>query len=232
MKKLVLLFLAAAPFVAYNQCTVTNATDCDCLDGSDDCDLLPDITLSHDQFEEPGNVIINPGLIQLGIGTPNIGHGPLRVISTDYYVCGLDTIYDPTGLETCPDGTIPRQIINQRIYHKSGSEMTYWEKAAGSMTYHPDHGHFHTDNWGVYTLRKPIDGVEDPTEWPILGYGTKMGFCLMDLANCASPGNYGYCREDDETVITNDIENYGLGGGNYSCAISNQGYICWLFRYL
>ncbi len=83
MKKLVLLFLAAAPFVAYNQCTVTNATDCDCLDGSDDCDLLPDITLSHDQFEEPGNVIINPGLIQLGIGTPNIGHGPLRVISTD-----------------------------------------------------------------------------------------------------------------------------------------------------
>ncbi|HRH53974.1 MAG TPA: T9SS type A sorting domain-containing protein [Chitinophagales bacterium] len=223
MKKLVLLFLAAAPLVAYNQCTVTNATDCHCLDGSDECDLLPDITLSHDQFEEPGNVIINPGLIQLGIGTPNIGHGPLRVISTDYYVCGLDTIYDPTGLETCPDGTIPRQIINQRIYHKNGSEMTYWEKAAGSMTYHPDHGHFHTDNWGVYTLRKPIDGVEDPTEWPILGYGTKMGFCLMDLANCASPGNYGYCREDDETVITNDIENYGLGGGNYSCAISNQG---------
>ncbi len=115
------------------------------------------------------------------------------------------------------------QIIDQRIYHKNGSTMTYWDKNAGSMTYHPDHGHFHTDNWGVYTLRKPVDGVDDPTEWPILGYGTKMGFCLMDLANCASPGNYGHCREDDGTVITNDIENYGLGGGNYNCAITNQG---------
>jgi hypothetical protein len=223
MKKLVLLFLAAAPFVAYNQCTVTDATDCHCLDGSDECDLLPDMTASYDHLAEPENVIENPGQILLGVGTPNIGHGPLRVVATDYYVCGGDTIYDPTGLETCPDGTAPKQIINQRIYHKSGTTMTSWEKAAGTMTYHPDHGHFHTDNWGVYTLRKPVDGVEDPTEWPVLGYGTKMGFCLMDLANCASPSNYGYCREDDGTVVTNTIENYGLGGGNYNCAITNQG---------
>jgi hypothetical protein len=172
---------------------------------------------------DAGSLIENPGEILLSVGTPNIGHGPLRVVATDYYVCGGDTILDATGLETCPDGSAPHQIIDQRIYHKNGSTMTYWDKNAGSMTYHPDHGHFHTDNWGVYTLRKPVDGVDDPTEWPILGYGTKMGFCLMDLANCASPGNYGHCREDDGTVITNDIENYGLGGGNYNCAITNQG---------
>jgi hypothetical protein len=223
MKKLILLFFAAAPILAYNQCTVTNATDCECLDGSDDCDLLPDINLSYDQFMEPGNVIINPGQILLGIGTPNIGHGPLRVISTDYFVCGEDTIYDAGGLEACPDGSSPKQIINQRIYHKNGTTMTYYEKAAGTMTYHPDHGHFHTDNWGNYTLRKPIDGVENPLEWPTIGYGTKLGFCLMDLANCASPSNYGYCREDDGTVVVNDIANYGLGGGGYNCSITNQG---------
>ena len=223
MKKILLLLLAAAPFVVQSQCTTTNATDCDCLDGGNNCDLLPDITSSDDLLMEAGSLIENPGEILLSVGTPNIGHGPLRVVATDYYVCGGDTILDATGLETCPDGSAPHQIIDQRIYHKNGSTMTYWDKNAGSMTYHPDHGHFHTDNWGVYTLRKPVDGVDDPTEWPILGYGTKMGFCLMDLANCASPGNYGHCREDDGTVITNDIENYGLGGGNYNCAITNQG---------
>lgn len=223
MKKLLLLFLATAPLVVYNQCTVTNATSCHCLDGSDECDLLPDITGSYDLTAESSSVVENPGQLLLAVGTPNIGHGPLRVVATDYYVCGGDTIYDAGGLGSCPDGSTPKQIINQRIYHKSGNVMTNWEQAAGTMTYHPDHGHFHTDNWGVYTLRKPIDGVEDPLAWPILGYGTKMGFCLMDLANCASPSNYGYCREDDGTVVTNGIENYGLGGGGYNCAVTNQG---------
>ena len=223
MKKILLLLLAAAPFVVQSQCTTTNATDCDCLDGSNDCDLLPDITSSDDLLMDAGSLIENPGEILLSVGTPNIGHGPLKVVATDYYVCGGDTIFDAGGLETCPDGSAPHQIIDQRIYHKNGTTMTYWDRNAGSMTYHPDHGHFHTDNWGVYTLRKPVDGVDDPTEWPILGYGTKMGFCLMDLANCASPSHYGHCREDDGTVITNDIENYGLGGGEYNCAITQQG---------
>jgi len=104
--------------------------------------------------------------------------------------------------------------------------MTYWEQNAGTMTYHPTHGHFHTDNWGNYTLRKPVDGVEDPTEWPIIGNGTKMGFCLMDLANCASGSSYGYCRDNAGEPVTSDAPNYGLGGGNYDCGINNQGISC------
>ncbi len=223
MKKLLLLSLAALPVIGWSQCTTTNATSCVCLDGTTECDLLPDITGSYDLLEETDETVETPGELRLSVGTPNIGHGPLRVVATDYYVCGGDTIYSPGGLTTCPDGSSPRQIIDQRIYHKNGSDMTYFDRQAGTMTYHPDHGHFHTDNWGNYTLRKPVDGVEDPTEWPIIGYGSKMGFCLMDLANCATPSNYGYCREDDGTVITNDIDNYGLGGGGYNCAITNQG---------
>ncbi len=223
MKKILLLSLAALPVIGWSQCTTTNATSCVCLDGTTECDLLPDITASYDLLAEADEVVETPGELRLSVGTPNIGHGPLRVTATDYFVCGGDTIYSPGGLETCPDGSSPKQIINQRIYHKNGAEMTWYELAAGTMTYHPDHGHFHTDNWGDYTLRKAVDGVDDPTEWPILGYGTKMGFCLMDLANCASPSSYGYCREDDGTVITNDIDNYGLGGGGYNCAITNQG---------
>ncbi len=223
MKKLLLSLMMAAPVLVWSQCTTTNATSCVCLDGSSECDLLPDITASYDLLEEADETVETPGELRLSVGTPNIGHGPLRVTATDYFVCGGDTIYSPGGLAVCPDGTSPRQIINQRIYHKNGSEMTWYEVAAGTMTYHPDHGHFHTDNWGVYTLRKPIDGVTDPTEWTIVGYGTKMGFCLMDLANCASPSSYGYCREDDGTVVTNDIDNYGLGGGGYNCVVTNQG---------
>ena len=226
MKKILLLLAACAPAYVWAQCNLTNATDCDCLDGSSDCDLLPDITGSYDLLADPGSVIESPGLIELSVGTPDIGHGPLRVLPTDNYVCGTDTIYSPGGLDLCPDGTLPHQIIKQRIYHKSGSTMTYWERNAGTMTYHPTHGHFHTDNWGIYTLRKPIDGVDDPLAWPIIGYGTKMGFCLMDLANCASPGNYGYCREADGTVLTSDAPNYGLGGGGYNCAITDQGISC------
>ncbi len=223
MKKLLLSLMMAAPVLVWSQCTTTNATSCVCLDGSSECDLLPDITASYDLLEEADETVETPGELRLSVGTPNIGHGPLRVTATDYFVCGGDTIYSPGGLAVCPDGTSPRQIINQRIYHKNGAEMTWYEVAAGTMTYHPDHGHFHTDNWGVYTLRKPIDGVTDPTEWTIVGYGTKMGFCLMDLANCASPSSYGYCREDDGTVVTNDIDNYGLGGGGYNCVVTNQG---------
>jgi hypothetical protein len=223
MKKILFLLLASAPAAMWAQCNVTNATDCHCLDGGTECDLLPDITASYDLLIEPDETVENPGQILLSVGTPNIGHGPLRVLPTDSYVCGLDTIYSPGGLDECPDGSAPHQIIDQRIYHKSGSDMTFTDKNAGTMTYHPTHGHFHTDNWGTYTLRIPIDGEDDPTAWPIVGAGTKMGFCLMDLADCASPGNYGYCREDDGTVITNDIENYGLGGGNYNCGVNNQG---------
>lgn len=223
MKKALLVLCSALPVAIFGQCTTTNATSCDCLDGSTDCDLLPDITASWQLLSEPDETIESPGLLELSVGTPNIGHGPLRVLPTDNYVCGTDTINSPGGLDACPDGSLPHQIIQQRIYHKNGSTMTYWDRDAGTMTYHPTHGHFHTDNWGIYTLRKPVDGVTDPLLWPIIGYGTKMGFCLMDLANCATPSNYGYCREDDSTVITNDIENYGLGGGGYNCNINNQG---------
>ena len=223
MKKILFLLLAVAPAAMWAQCNLTNSTDCGCLDGSSDCDLIPDITGSYDLLTEADETDESPGMLRISVGTPNIGHGPLRVLPTDYYICGGDTIYAPGGIDACPDGTTLHQIINQRIYHKNGSDMTFWDRNAGTMTYHPTHGHFHTDNWGIYTIRKQIDGVENPLDWPIIGEGTKTGFCLMDLADCASPGSYGYCRADDGTILTNDVENYGLGGGHYECGVNNQG---------
>ncbi|MFN3940464.1 MAG: T9SS type A sorting domain-containing protein, partial [Chitinophagales bacterium] len=62
-------------------------------------------------------------------------------------------------------------------------------------------------------------------EWPIIGAGAKLGFCLMDYGTCT--GYYGYCRDADDNVITTAAApNTGLGGGNYSCGITNQGISC------
>jgi hypothetical protein len=220
MKRALLLLVICMPVAVWAQCNLSNATDCDCLDGSESCDLLPDMTVSYDLLANPTYQPEYTGELGVSVSTPNIGHGPLRVFPTDYYVCDGDTVYSPGGMDACPDGTNPKQIIKQRIYNKDGSEMTYWERDAGTMTYHPGHGHFHVDDWGVYTLRQEVDGLE-PTEWPIIGAGAKLGFCLMDYGSC----NWydGYCVNDDGEVITTDAPNYGLGGGGYSCGLNNQG---------
>lgn len=225
MKKLILLLLFALPTIAWTQCNTGDATDCDCLDGSDDCDLLPDIKASYDLLADPTYQPEYVGSLGVSVATPNLGHGPLRVLPTDYYVCGGDTIYSPGGLDACPDGDAPHQIIKQRIYHKTGTAMSYWERDAGTMTYHPAHGHFHVDDWGIYTLREPVDGVDNPLDWPIIGEGSKLGFCLMDYGSCT--GYSGYCRDEDNNIVTTaGAPNTGLGGGNYSCGISNQGISC------
>ena len=48
---------------------------------------------------------------------------------------------------------------------------------AGTMTYHPTHGHNHTNDWGVFT-RKKDDNEPDPRNWPIVSDGAKLGFAL------------------------------------------------------
>lgn len=222
MKKLYLLLALGAPLAVWAQCNTGNATDCDCLDGSTDCDLLPDMRASYILLADPEYQPEYVGELGVSVSTPNTGHGPLRVFATDYYICDGDTVYEPGGLDVCSDGTAPRQIIKQRIYHKNGTEMSYWERNAGTMTYHPGHGHFHVDDWGIYTLREEVPG-EDPLDWPIIGSGSKLGFCLMDYGSCGSGYYYAYCENDLGEVLTSDAPNYGLGGGGYSCGLTNQG---------
>jgi hypothetical protein len=161
-----------------------------------------------------------PGELGVSVSTPNLGHGPLRVIATDYFVCGTDTVNSPGGLSQCADGSTPRQLIQQRIYQKYGNTMSYYDRWAGSMTYHENHGHMHVDDWGTYSLREEVPGT-DPLTWPILAEGAKLGFCLMDYGSCNTYN--GHCRDDANNIVTTDAPNYGLGGGNYACGLSNQG---------
>jgi len=186
---------------------------------------MPDIGISYDclaNIDGEINHLESPGKFQLSVSTTNTGHGPLRVIASDYYVCGTDTILSPGGVTgTCADGTYLHQLIWQRIYHKSGPNMGYADRWAGSMTYHPTHDHMHIDDWGVYSLRDSVPGLP-PEQWPILADGAKLGFCLMDYGDInVYPTHF---RDENGEIISQDqIDNYGLGGGAYECGLTNQG---------
>jgi hypothetical protein len=136
-----------------------------------------------------------------------------------------------SGAFTCPNGfQNPKQLITQRIYKKDGNAMSYVDHYAGSVTYHPSHGHNHVDDWAVMTLRIPTSDP-NPLSWPIVGTGAKIGFCLMDYGQCGSTGSTydGHCRDDNtvymggNTLYNVDFPNWNLGGGNYNCSVIEQG---------
>ena len=237
----------------YSQCTTTNATSCVCEDGTQNCLLLPDITASWKGISNNGWTEypqVNAGTSQNGQGpdngrlrvtgsTPNIGHGSFTVRGVDAngkraFICGADTIFNvaATGDFTCPNGIInPKQLLNQRIYKKDSTQMSYVDHWTGSMAYHPSHGHNHVNDWAVMTLRIPTSDP-NPLSWPIVGEGAKIGFCLMDYGQCGtSTGStyYGHCRDENTvynqgTTLQNvDFPNWNLGGGSYNCSVTEQG---------
>lgn len=220
MKQFYLLVLVClfAVEAIYGQCNTSNATDCLCPGGIDTCSLYPDLKITESLLLEAAQNPETLGELRISVSTPNIGYGPLQVLSSNYFVCGTDTIYSPGGMSGfCPDGvTYPSQLIKQRVYRKEGNTMINYERWAGSMTYHPTHGHMHVDAWCIFSIRTPIEGVTNPLQWPIVAEGSKTGFCLMDYGSC----NYynGYCVNDNGQVVTSANQvNYGLGGGEYSC---------------
>lgn len=233
----VLLFIVVGIVASKAQpCTTTNAAGCFCEDGSLSCALLPDITISWyalenyangpTEYSQTGNGVDN-GRLRVTGSTPNIGFGPFTVRGTDYFLCGTDTIYDPTrSITSCPNGDLPTNLLQQRIYNKDTANMTYVDRWAGGQTYHPGHGHNHVDDWVTFTLRKEDPLEPDTLQWPIIGTGAKIGFCLMDLSNCNVSN--GHCRDVQSygqgNILTSaDFPNYGLGGGAYSCSPVEQG---------
>lgn len=233
------------------QCNTNNATSCACPTlTATECNLLPDLQVSwlgltsHNtsfgigpkEFSQSGNGV-NDGRLRISVSTPNIGLGPLTVRGVDtagrrWFVCGTDTvsILDPNSSIAfiCPNGNyVPQQLIIQRVYRKNGNTMIFSDRFAGTMTYHANHGHNHVDNWASYTLRLRVPGVTDPRQWPQVGNGSKIGFCLMDYGSC----NFynGHCRTANDsvnagtTLTSTNFPNYGLGGGNYGCSQIVQG---------
>lgn len=211
-------------------CTTTNASGCVCAQqGQTNCDLLPDITVSSyalsnydggpTEYPQSG-AGANNGRLRVTGSTPNIGYGSFTVGAVNQWVCGNDTFTNyNTALANCTD---PKQLIKQKIYHKNGNTMSYTERWAGTMTYHQSHGHMHVDDWATFTLR--IEDINDPNplNWPIVGQGAKLGFCLMDYGTCTYYN--GHCRDAQNNIMLNgDFPNWGLGGGQYNCSPVEQG---------
>ncbi|MBP6334745.1 MAG: hypothetical protein KA444_04670 [Bacteroidia bacterium] len=214
-------------------CNTSNATSCLCEDSvSTNCDLLPDIKIArapllvsgtsgvieYPQDNSPDTA--NNGRLRISVSTPNIGAGPLEIRAQNIFTCHEDTFPGPAPA-LCPDGHEPHQLITQRVYHKNGNTMSYYDREAGAMSYHASHGHMHVDNWGAFTLRKS-NGDPNPLNWPVYGDGAKIAFCLMDYGSCSTYD--GHCVNDGDTVLTNgNFPNFGLGGGTYSCSAVMQG---------
>lgn len=249
LKYILLPALAFLPAHIFSQCNTSNATSCICDNGTSTCELLPDITsswwaiLHHTtgqgtgprEYSQSGNGI-EDGRLRISLSTPNIGHGPLTVRGVDnngyrWFLCGTDTfqIYDPNSTQqfTCPNSANAKQIIFQRVYRKNGNSMSFYDRFAGTMTYHPTHGHNHVDDWGVYTLRWKDPNEPNPLNWPVIGQGSKIGFCLMDYGTCSYYN--GHCRDTNITYLQGNVytngsfPNFGLGGGQYNCSMYQQG---------
>jgi hypothetical protein len=129
------------PLLVWSQslpCTINNASGCECEDPNDnDCDLLPDITISwetgvnYSQEYPPGEGIVSGeinyvdnwfeidddvlamGRIRVSAKTPNIGLGPLNLRGVDQ---------DNYKWMICNDGGVPDTF---KIYDPTWSEETY-----------------------------------------------------------------------------------------------------------
>lgn len=193
------------PIIPIGGCSENNAFGCQCPDGSQNCDLLPDMTASsliiqNDHPESLGN-------LRLSNATPNIGWGPMEIHGSNQCFC--DTVSVSCATTLCPNGQPVKELVKQTIYHKNNGIMTSYTRNAGYMSYHPSHGHVHVDAWGAFSLRIPTSNP-NATTWPIVGTGAKVSFCLINLGNCTN--NLGYCLDNSGNVITQaNIPNSGFG---------------------
>ncbi|MFN8144714.1 MAG: PKD domain-containing protein [Bacteroidia bacterium] len=186
-------------------CSRQDATRCQCPDGSQDCDLIPDMTASAQAILDGSYEVTDT--LYVNNATPNIGWGPLEIHGIN--TCYCDTVLVSCSTPVCPNGQPPKQLVEQTIYHKTNGAITTYNRPAGTMTYHPQHGHIHLDGWAEYTLRQPMIGKQ-PYEWPVVGTGNKQSYCLVNLGQCTD-GN-GYCVDTTGNILGRDsFPNYGLG---------------------
>lgn len=239
------------------ECQDSSQNDCDLLPDitvcwqtglNDSQEYPPGEGLQDGEINYPENwfeindEVISMGRIRVGARTPNIGSGPLNLRGADkdgyrWMICyenGVPdtfTVYDPEWNEStyCPDGSSPKHISWQRVYHKNADgSMDFYEHMVGTMEYHPTHGHMHFDEWTIMSLRIPDpNNMENPFEWEMVGEGAKVGFCVMDLGNCGNTD--AGCRDEETTynegtlLSQEDFPNYGLGGGSFGCSPISQG---------
>jgi PKD repeat protein/subtilisin-like proprotein convertase family protein len=187
-------------------CTTANASGCTCKDSTiTDCDLLPDLLCSH--------VVVRNGINESTghIGFPNavinVGAGPIEMKPTGNCFC--DTVPVSCATVTCPDGSLPKEGIVQRIYHKNpNGQMTFYDRPAGYQSFHPSHNHVHVQDFTSFSLRVPTTDP-DPLNWPVITNSIKQGYCLINMGSCNSIDSI--CMSHGTVINDNMIPNFNLG---------------------
>ena len=186
-------------------CSTQSPWGCRCPDGTNDCDLLPDMTNAEAALTRQLSETATE--LRFGVATPNIGAGPLEMNgSTTECFCDNTPVVCGT---TCPTGQELRHKVYQKVYHRANNTMTSYTRLAGEMEFHTTHNHIHVDHWTNNTLRIRSRDA-NPANWPIVGTSYKISFCLINLGTCDSYPNY--CVDANGNVLhTTDIPNYGFG---------------------
>jgi len=201
-------------------CNTSITVGCECQGGATSCFLLPDIIIAERIMEEEYVEPASGGVLKVTNATSNIGYGPIEFHGTNEWLCADGSV--GVVSEPCADGEYPQQLINQRIYRKLVDEnIGYNDVPAGVMQYHAEEGHDHPhiDNWCINTLR--IKGPSpNPSDWPIIGTGQKVSFCVENSIQCFS---YNYlCEYADSVGDINTMPNAWMGQ-NYTCNSNPQG---------
>src|SRR5262249_24539467 len=141
----------------------------------------PDIIIRQADLYD-NDIVMQSGqrLLRLSNGTPNIGAGKLYLYGGDVHGTGQD--------------------VWQRVYR---THRAFYDRLAGTFTYHAGHHHIHFDNWCQYNLRTilPGDGVG-----PIIAQGGKTSFCILDLG-----------------IYDSSLPGFTPGGQFRACGTTTQG---------
>ncbi len=161
-------------------------------------DKLPDIITDPNTLYD-WDIITSGGtrLLRLANATPNRGIGRLH-------------LYGGAVVGS-------QQQVWQRIFRTDG---TFWDRMAGTFTYHAGHGHIHYDNWCKYRLREVTAGGGVGA---VLREGAKVSFCILDLSiydpsipGYVNPPYYGGCGSTTQGLTPGWKDIYGktLAGQN------------------
>lgn len=151
-------------------------------------DLLPNLAprpaSEISVVQDPSN---NHILLRFAAVNTNVGSGPLELRAG-----GING----TGQE-----------VNQRIYRSDGS---FYDRLAGTMTYHPQHNHFHFNNFALYTLTSVANSTGSGQT------SEKTSFCVEDttqidltLPGAPHSGVYTTCNPDVQGLSVGWGDRYG-----------------------
>ena len=112
------------------------------------------------------------------------------------------------------------QEVNQRIYRSDGS---FYDRLAGTMTYHPQHNHFHFNNFALYTLTSVANNTGSGQ------VSEKTSFCVEDttqidlsLPGAPRSGVYTTCNPDVQGLSVGWGDRYGPGLDGQSIDITGD----------